>query len=112
MTSQPEFIKAFKEADPEASREDIDKAWKEEKQREDKRLAAEREDKRLAAEREEKRLAAEREEKRLAAEAEREHELAKLRIEQQRGGDGKFAVFLMLFAPSCFPPCSCVISLL
>ena len=103
MTSQPEFIKAFKEADPEASREDIDKAWKEEKQREDKRLAAEREDKRLAAEREEKRL---------AAEAEREHELAKLRIEQQRGGDGKFAVFLMLFAPSCFPPCSCVISLL
>jgi hypothetical protein len=92
MTSQPEFIKAFKEADPEASREDIDKAWKEEKQREDKRLAAE-------AEREEKRLAAEaeREEKRLAAEAEREHELAKLRIAQQRDGDGKLFVSCFAF---------------
>jgi ribosomal protein L9 len=79
MTSQPEFIKAFKEADPEASREDIDKAWKEEKQREEKRLAAERE------------------EKRLAAEAEREHELAKLRIAQQRGGDGKLFVSCFAF---------------
>jgi hypothetical protein len=119
MSSKPAFVKEYKEAVPDATPQQWESAWQEERQRqaaerEEKRLAAEREEKaaereekRLAAEaeREEKRLAAEaaREEKRLAAEREekaaereekrlaREFELEKLRISKQSIDDGTFS---------------------
>jgi hypothetical protein len=98
------FLKDYK--DSKETPEQLEAYWQEyradlaaEAEREEKRLAAEREEKRLAAEREEKRLAAEREEKRLAAE--REHELAKLRIAQQRDGDGKLFVSCFAFGFPC-----------
>jgi hypothetical protein len=107
----PEQLEAYWQeyrADLAAEAEREEKRLAAEAEREEKRLAAEREEKRLAAEREEKRLAAEREEKRLAAEreekrlaAEREHELAKLRIAQQRDGDGKLFVSCFAFGFPC-----------
>jgi hypothetical protein len=118
------FLKDYK--DSKETPEQLEAYWQEyradlaaEAEREEKRLAAEaeREEKRLAAEREEKRLAAEREEKRLAAE--REHELAKLRIAQQRDGDGKLFVSCFAFGFPCLrlhpfslrPHCSLSLSL-
>jgi hypothetical protein len=98
------FLKDYK--DSKETPEQLEAYWQE--YRAD--LAAE-------AEREEKRLAAEREEKRLAAE--REHELAKLRIAQQRDGDGKLFVSCFAFGFPCLrlhpfslrPHCSLSLSL-
>jgi hypothetical protein len=92
MSAKAAFILDLKKAVPDVEHDGIETAW--EQELELRAAEAEREDKRLAAEREDKRLA-----------AEREHELAKMRIGQQRDGDGKFFVSCVAFVPLFFPVC-------
>jgi hypothetical protein len=91
MSSKTDFVKAYKEVFPDVTLQQWESAWQEELQRQ----VAEREEKaaQRAAEAEEKaaQRAAEAEEKA----AEREFELEKLRIVQQRGGNGKFFLCYM-----------------